>query len=227
MGEALPNQEIFRRLAKGMGYTERELFETDEDLIATMLEQMGVQGGFRELQQRGWQPLSAEPMVPWADLQFPTPSGRIELASVTAEEQGLPRIARAIADQKPNGEQFRLITPASDYRMNDSYANDPTLARNAGEPEVYIHPHDAERLGIGNGATVTLSNDGGSLSLAATVEDTAMPGVLVSYKGRWPKQEREHKNVNVLHTGQKADMAESTSVHSTMVSVNPCTAASE
>ena len=29
MGEALPNQEIFRRLARAMGYTEPELFEDD------------------------------------------------------------------------------------------------------------------------------------------------------------------------------------------------------
>ncbi|MDE0283405.1 MAG: molybdopterin oxidoreductase family protein, partial [Gammaproteobacteria bacterium] len=119
-----------------------------------------------------------------------------------------------------------LITPASDYRMNDSYANDPKLARNAGDPEVYIHPQDAERLGIGNGAPVTLSNDSGSLRLTATVDKIAMPGVIVSYKGRWPKQEQERKNVNALHIGQKADMAESTSVHSTLVSVNPCTAVS-
>ena len=219
LGEALPNQEIFRRLATSMGYSEQELFETDEDLIASMLAQMGVEGGFREFQQRGWQPVSAEPIIPWADLQFPTPSGRIELASATAEEQGLPRIPQAITDRKADGGQFRLITPASDYRMNDSYANDPTLARNAGEAEVYIHPQDAERLGVGNGAPVTLSNDSGSLRLTATIDELSVPGVIVSYKGRWPKQENEHKNVNALHAGQKADMAGSTSVHSTLVTL--------
>ncbi len=227
MGEALPNQEIFRRLARGMGYTEKELFETDEQLIASMLEQMGVKGGFRKFQQRGWQPISAEPVIPWSDLQFPTPSGKIELASATAEAQGLPRVPRAAVERGENGDLLRLITPASDYRMNDSYANDPTLARNAGEPEVYIHPQDAERLGVNSGDTVVLNNDGGSLTLTATVDEIALPGVLVSYKGRWPKQEQEHNNVNALHIGQKADMAASTSVHSTMVSVNPCTAVSE
>jgi hypothetical protein len=39
LGEALPNQEIFRRLAAAMGLTEPELFETDADLIATLLDQ--------------------------------------------------------------------------------------------------------------------------------------------------------------------------------------------
>ena len=34
IGEALPNQEIFRRLAAAMGLTDPELFETDADMIA-------------------------------------------------------------------------------------------------------------------------------------------------------------------------------------------------
>ena len=221
MGEALPNQEIFRRLAKGMDYTERELFETDEELIAGMLAQMGVSEGFREFQQRGWQSISAEPIIPWADLQFPTASGKIELASDTAESQGLPRIPQATVDKGQNGGQLRLITPASDYRMNDSYANDPKLARNAGDAGVYIHPEDAERLNIGNGATVNLSNENGDLNLTAAIGEISVPGVLVSYKGRWPKKEKEQKNVNVLHVGQKADMAGSTSVHSTLVTLTP------
>ena len=222
MGEALPNQEIFRRLARGMGYTERELFETDEELIESMLKQMGVRGGFREFQQRGWQPISAEPMVPWADLQFPTPGGKIELASVTAETRGLPRIPQTAVAPKDNGALLRLITPASEYRMNDSYANDPTLTRHAGEPEVYIHPQDAERMGISAGEPVRLSNDGGSLRLTAIAAAIALPGVAVSYKGRWPKQEEEQKNVNALHIGQKADMVGSSSVHSTLVTLSPC-----
>ena len=219
MGEALPNQEIFRRLSKGMGYTEKELFETDEELIAGMLAQMGVSEGFREFQQRGWQSISAEPIISWADLQFPTASGKIELASDAAESQGLPRIPQAIVDKGQNGGQLRLITPASDYRMNDSYANDPKLARNAGEAGVYIHPEDAKRLNIGNGATVNLSNENGDLNLTAAIDEISVPGVLVSYKGRWPKNETDRKNVNVLHIGQKTDMAESTSVHSTLVTL--------
>ena len=221
MGESLPNQEIFRRLAKGMGYTEKELFETDEELIADMLAQMGVSDGFKEFQQRGWQSISAEPIIPWTDLQFPTASGKIELASDAAESQGLPRIPQATVDKGQNGGQLRLITPASDYRLNDSYANDPKLARNAGDAGVYIHPEDAERLNVGDGARVNLSNDCGDLNLTATIGEISVPGVLVSYKGRWPKKEEGQKNVNVLHVGQKADMAGSTSVHSTLVTLTP------
>ena len=37
-GQALPNQEIFRRLAKAMGYTEPELYEKDESIINYLLD---------------------------------------------------------------------------------------------------------------------------------------------------------------------------------------------
>ena len=45
-GECLPNQEIFRRLARAMGFSEPELFQSDAEIIAEMLAQAGIDGGF-------------------------------------------------------------------------------------------------------------------------------------------------------------------------------------
>ena len=42
MGESLPNSEIFRRLAGAMGFTEPELFESDDAIIAELLRQSGT-----------------------------------------------------------------------------------------------------------------------------------------------------------------------------------------
>ena len=39
LGEALPNQDIFRRLATAMGLSDPELFETDTAMIGTLLDQ--------------------------------------------------------------------------------------------------------------------------------------------------------------------------------------------
>ena len=41
-GEALSNMEIFRRLARAMGYTEPELYESDATIMTTLLERMGI-----------------------------------------------------------------------------------------------------------------------------------------------------------------------------------------
>src|SRR5262249_33513536 len=53
IGESLPNQEIFRRLARAMGYDEPELFETDTQILETLLRDAGVTGGFAALAKHG------------------------------------------------------------------------------------------------------------------------------------------------------------------------------
>ena len=53
MGEALPNQEIFRRLARAMGYDEPELYESDESMLDAMCRQAKLAGGFAALKASG------------------------------------------------------------------------------------------------------------------------------------------------------------------------------
>ncbi len=43
---------------------------------------------------------------------------------------------------------------------------------------VHVHPDDARRLGVANGADVTVRSDAGEVVLAAEVTDTVMRGVV-------------------------------------------------
>ena len=221
MGESLPNQEIFRRLAKAMGFEQEELYERDETLIASMLKEMGVEKTFKQLQKTGWQPISEETIIFYDDLKFSTPSGKIEITSEKAVELGLPRAPLAGVDKKPLSGKLRLLTPASDLRLNDTYSNDPKLMKNGGAPNVYINPDDAKRFSVDDGERVRLFNDIGELELIAKIDNLTLSGVVVSYKGRWPKLEQDKKTVNNLHVARKADMGESTAVHSTEVHIQP------
>jgi hypothetical protein len=56
-----------------------------------------------------------------------------------------------------------------------------------------------------------------------TLSEDVPPGVALSPKGRWPKQERTGGNVNTLNPGRKADMGENSCVHSVEVSVTRLT----
>ena len=219
MGESLPNAEIFRRLAQAMDLDEPALFESDQALIETMMQQMDPGFDYAELKRRGYFALDEEPLPIFADQKFDTPSGKIEIASAQAEEMGLPRAAQAWADEPTGNDQLRLLTPASKWRMNDSYSNDAHIDEQAGPAALHLNPSDAERLGIGEGAPVEVSNDRGSLELSAHIDDGILPGTVVAYKGRWPRLEDSQKNVNFVHKAQMADMGESTCVHSTEVAV--------
>lgn len=218
-GEALPNAEIFRRLARALELDEPALHEPDTALIDAMMAQMNPGFDFAELKRRGHFTLGDTPAPWYADGHFDTPSGRIEIASAQAEAMGLPRLPRPAADAPPPAGRYRLLTPASKWRMNDSYANDEQIAARSGPPRLHLHPDDAGRLGIGDGDAVEVANELGALTLAARLDDAVLPGTVLAYKGRWPSLERTAHNVNVLHRAQAADMGESTAVHSTVVAL--------
>lgn len=219
LGEALPNSEIFRRLARAMGYSEPELFEPDAEIIATVLRASDLVESFSALAAKGSVPVSAEPLVQFADLRFPTPSGRIEIASARAEADGHPRVPLPLADPRPADGRLRLLSPASTFTLNDSFANVAKLAKRAGAPTVALHPADAAARGLKEGDEALLANETGSLKLLVRLSDDVPPGVALSHKGRWPRQESAGANVNTLNPGRKADMGENSCVHSVEVAI--------
>ena len=220
LGDALPNTEIFRRLAAAMGYTEPELYEPDHEVIAALLAQCGVGLSFDELAAAGTVPLTADPVMQFADLQFPTPSGRIEIASAAAEADGHPLLPQPWADARPEHHLLRLLTPASRWMLNDTFTNDTKISKRLGAAEIALNPADAARRELREGDRVTVANSVGSLELSLRLSTDVPPGVALSPKGRWPKREAGHANVNVLNPGAKSDMGGSSAVHGIEVSVS-------
>ncbi|HEX4476804.1 MAG TPA: molybdopterin-dependent oxidoreductase [Polyangiaceae bacterium] len=219
MGESLTNMEIFRRLSHAMAYTEPELYESDANVIATVLARSGLGVDFATLAGRGTLPVASDAVIQFADLVFPTPSGRVELASSLAEVDGLPRVPLPLVDTRPQGDRLRLLTPASPWLMNDSFANDRKIAGRLGQATVALHPDDAAERGLVEGDAVTVQNDTGRLELLVTLSDAVPRGVAYSPKGRWPKREPTRANVNALNPGERSDMGDSSSVHGVEVTV--------
>ncbi|MDA9982598.1 molybdopterin-dependent oxidoreductase [Gammaproteobacteria bacterium] len=220
MGESLPNQEIFRRLAKAMGFERPDLYEDDRSIIEQALRASGVQETWKELIERGWAYVTDESLVLWAEGRYPTPSGKIEIASARAEADGHPRLPQVTVDAEPPAGKVRLISPADKWLMNSSFGNDPRVIKMMGPATVTIHPETASHLGIGDGDRVRLSNELGELEITACVSQRVVPGSLLAYKSRWLKYEDGRVNVNVLHAPRKTDMGESTAVHATEVTVS-------
>ncbi len=219
IGESLPNQEIFRRLAGAMGYEEPALFEDDATMIDRMMTQMAPGFDFDGLRERGFFRLGDEPMPMYAEGQFDTPSGKNEVAPSAAEEMGLPRTPQPLVDPPPTEGRLRLLTPASKWRLNDSYANDPHIAEQSGPPSVLMNTEDAARIGVAEGGRVRLRNETGAVELVTHIDDQVLAGTATCYKGRWPSLEDDNANINFVHTPVKTDMGESTSVHATEVTV--------
>ena len=220
LGESLPNQEIFRRLASAMGFDEPKLHESDGAMIANLMDQVGIAGDFAALAAKGTVMLDDAPVIQFPDLRFPTPSGKIEIASASAERDGHPRLPQPTTDPRPADQRLRLLSPASPWLMNDSYANDGRIAERLGVATVTLNPTDAAARGLAAGDKVRLANQTGMLDLTLAVSDVVPPGACLSPKGRWPRREGPARaNVNVLNPGIKSDMGESTAVHGVEVTV--------
>jgi anaerobic selenocysteine-containing dehydrogenase len=215
---ALPNQEIFRRLAAAMDYVEPELFEQDHIVLDNLARQLGVPS-FEEIRAVGTKLRWAEPVMQFPDLVFPTPSGKIEVASESAAADGLPRVPHAGVDSRPAAGRLRLLSPASKWLMNSSYHNDPKIAAKLGPEHVVLHPDDAAERGIKQGAWVQVANATDRIDMIADIADTIPRGVALAAKSRWPKLLPGGKSINALNPGTKTDMAESSSVHGVEVEI--------
>ena len=213
LGQSLPNTEIFRRLATALGLDDDELHEPDEHIIAEVLRRTGLGIDFASLARQGTIWVHREPRVQFPGLRFPTPSGKIELASARAEAGGQPRVPQPHADPRPTDGRLRLLTPASPWLLNHSFANEPKLARRLGAPAIALHPADAAERGLVAGDRVLARSPAGELELTLALSQDLPRGVAFSPKGRWPKLEAGRANVNALNPGMASDMGASTTVH--------------
>jgi anaerobic selenocysteine-containing dehydrogenase len=167
--------------------------------------------------------MSPDPILQFPDLVFPTPSGHIEIASAHAEAEGHPRVPQPWVDERPAEGRLRLLSPASSFCLNSSFANDEKLATRMGPATIAVHPADAAARGLAEGDEVLVSNETGCLTLRVTLSTAFPRGMALAHKGRWPKREATQANVNTLNAGEKTDMGENTCVHGVEIVLTPLT----
>ena len=104
-----------------------------------------------------------------------------------AEASGMPEFPDhwAVIEEATDALPFRLITAPARNFLNSSFTETPTSRQREGRPSVLLHPKDAARLGIDDGARVRLANGRGDVTLHAELFDGLQPGVLV-VESIWP-----------------------------------------
>ncbi|MGV9993816.1 molybdopterin oxidoreductase family protein [Streptomyces sp. NPDC003374] len=114
------------------------------------------------------------PLRPRLPQPLKTASGRIELLPAPLA-QDLPRLRRALRE-RPTG---LVLVGRRHLRSNNSWMhNVPALTGGSNRCTVHIHPEDARRLGIDDGAPVRVKGAGGEVTAPAEVTDGVRPGVV-------------------------------------------------
>lgn len=231
IGEAKPNSEVFRLLAERMGFTEDCFNDSDEELIrqAITSPHPRMQGiTLEELKEKGWQRLNVpERFAPFAEGNFPTPSGKCEFFSETLAKQGIdplpvyiaPRETVQDAPQLAKKYPLAVISPPAHNFLNSSFANLPSFVKAEKEPHLDIHPNDAGLRGIKDGDRVRIFNDRGDFTAKARVTDKARSGVVVALSVWWKKLSGDGCNANDVTSQGLTDLGAAATFYDALVEV--------
>jgi anaerobic selenocysteine-containing dehydrogenase len=115
------------------------------------------------------------PLAPRIPESLRTPSGMIELAPDLIVDD-VARLRGSLAEHR-NG--ALVLVGRRDLRSNNSWMhNVDVLVKGKERCTVHVHPDDAARAGIADGAAVVVTSSTGHVELPAEVTDAIMPGVV-------------------------------------------------
>lgn len=219
LGQARTNSEIFRQLAARMGYTEACFADTDEALCR---QAFGDKVSFETLLAQGFATL-ALPDAPYAEGQFPTPSGKCEFFSARLEAQGLDGLPDHLENYEPAGSSaaypLAMISPPARNFLNSTFVNVQSLRDIESEPILEISAEDAAARGITSGAVVKVFNDRGVYRCKAQVSKRARTGVVNGLGVWWRKLGLDGTNVNQLTSQRLTDLGRAPTFYDCLVEV--------
>ncbi len=246
LGECRPNVEIFRALAKRMGFGDPCFDESIDEMIDGALSSGSpfLKGISRERLQSEPQvalnfstvtntsvpseaagcSIGPAPFLPFAQGNFRTPSGKAELYSESMKSLGLD----PVVEFKPPSESrhgakdtsfsLELLARKADNFMNSTFSNQPSVRSMEELDMLEMHADDAQRRGISDGDRVRIYNGRGEIYLKARVDGAVQPGV-VSARLSWAKLSPGLRNINVLTSEKLSDLGNSATFYSVLVEV--------
>lgn len=188
-GEAKPNSEFFRLMAREMGYTEECFKESDRDIVKSAFDSdhpylEGID--FDYMLKHGWARYKIpEPYLPHAEGNFGTASGK---CNFLGQSNSLPTYKEvAYSEEEKDNYPLQLLTIKNTKGFhNSSHANVKHLRQKEGRLWLDIHPEDANARNIQNGDELMAFNQRGKVILEAKVTERIRPGVVCMPHGYWP-----------------------------------------
>ncbi len=118
------------------------------------------------------------PLQPRIPETLRTPSGRIELAAAPLLDD-MRRLRQRLAETAEQGGPGMVLIGRRDLRSNNSWMhNIEMLVRGKPRCTLYLHPDDAARLRLEDGAAARVTSRVGEVVVPVEVTDEIMPGVV-------------------------------------------------
>jgi len=247
-GEALPNNEIFRRLAARMGYEEDNFKWSDSECLENYVDwdSPACDGiDLNYMREHGFARLNVgtkDNRAPHKAGNFPTPSGKCHFMVEGATnfvaapfrqmyegfQPGEP--IDSLPDYVPSRETpatnpelaekypLNIISPKSHGFLNSCYGNIDEKIKGQGEQFVLISPVDADCRNIQNGDIVKVFNDRGGFEGKAQITDDVSAGIVVATLGYW--RQLNKGTVNCVSSAEFVDMGHAPTFTDNLVQVS-------
>lgn len=246
-GEAIPNNEIFRRLAAKLGFEEENFKWSDSECLENYVDwdSPACEGiDLEYMRKNGFARLTVgtkDDRAPHKEGNFPTESGKCMFEVPGAVNFVAGPFRQMYDDFQPGepldplpdytpprespasnpllAEKFPLniISPKSHGFLNSCYANMEHKIKGQGEQFVLISAVDAETRNIAEGDRVQVSNQRGAFKGVARVTEDVNPGVVVATLGYW--RQLNTGTVNSISSAEFTDMGHAPSFSDNLVEV--------
>jgi anaerobic selenocysteine-containing dehydrogenase len=246
-GEAIPNNEIFRRLAQRMGFEEENFKWSDSECLENYVDWDspacdGIDLDY--LREHGFARLNVgtkDNRAPHKQGNFPTPSGKCEFKAEAATNfvagpfrqmyEGFqpgealdslpdyvpPRESPATNPELAAKYPLNIVSPKSHGFLNSCYANMDHKIKKQGEQFVLINAIDATARKIGNGDTIRVFNDRGAFQGVAKITEDVNSGMVVATLGYW--RQLNKGTVNVISSAEFVNMGNAPTFSDNLVQV--------
>jgi anaerobic selenocysteine-containing dehydrogenase len=222
-GESKSNVEVFRLLAARMGFDDPCFRDSEDDMIAQLLDSPHpfVRGiTLPDLERDRFVRLrvapDGDPFRPFANGGFGTPDGKCHFDAATLDYQPPVESRHGDGDLRRKY-PLELISPKNDDSMNSTFGH--RAAVDLETATLHLAAPDAAARGIASGDAVRVFNDRGSCLLAARVDPGVPPGVASAPAVRWGRKAPDRSNVNVLTSQRLTDLGGGPTFYSCLVEV--------
>ena len=209
-GECRSNHEVICAIAKRVGAGHPSFDMSVRELAEITLRESELPT-LKDLEARNWVDLQPDFETShflngfsWPDGKFrfkpkwpSVPFGNIGLRGPW---QSLPTLPDhwAVIEEADAKHPFRLATSPARSFLNSTFNETPSSQAREGKPCVFVHPDDAQKLGIIEGDKIVLGNGRGEVRIEARLFEGVQPGVLIS-EGIWPNEAFEDgRGINTL-----------------------------
>jgi len=173
IGESKSALWIYKQLGEKLGLGDYFQYKDEVDYLNQQLKPLGVT--VDDIAEKGyWQAPASKETGP-GEIDFNTPSGRIEIASETLRKANQPAVPQWQEPLAPPDGSFYLLTGKVGQHSQMSTQNNQYLHKYQDEPRLWMNAQTADRLGLHDHDQVKVKSDAGQVQIALQVTQAIRP----------------------------------------------------